>query len=138
MVDTSNKLYCSKAEDFGLSSAIPSNISSRNCIVDKVSSLWHRILISGSSNFKTKQKNGAEPYKQILDQLKCILMCLQKVSKREKKQSSEKDLHQDHNCFTPVTIHSLILPMQAVFSFYGVVGISQVSLWKTLYLQCFN
>lgn len=117
MVDTNNKLYCSKAEDFGLSSALPNNTSNRNCIVDKVSSRWHRILISGSSNFKTKQKNGAELYKPILDQLKCILMFLQKIPRREKKQSSEKDLHQDHNHFTSVKIHSLILPMQAVFYF---------------------
>lgn len=54
---------------------------------------------------------------------------------KEKKSNPQKKIywHHNHNHFTSVTIDSLILPMQAVFSFYGVVGISQVSLWKTFF-----
>lgn len=54
---------------------------------------------------------------------------------KEKRSNPQKKIYGHHDCnhLTSVTIHSLILPMQAVFSFYGFEGISQVSLWKIFF-----
>lgn len=61
-------------------------------------------------------------------------MCFDVFTENIKKRKEAKIYsHHDYNCLTSVTIHSLILPMQAVFLFYGVVGISLVSLWKTFF-----